>query len=265
VHWEREWLVPESARWRAEVAYWQRRLQAPVPPLALPFARREPVAEGTAGPGVLRWGLEPEDSHALDRLGRQLGATYFMTRLAAFAALLALDGETDDLVIGTPISTRIRAELQDMIGPFLNFVVLRLRFGQNATFRAWVGEVRRAVIDAGAHATVPWERLMPELRERGVTIPKVATRFVAWSALAPMRFAGLELEPLPRQCDEPWGFRLGVNRAFEADRCWVEFDPREHDPKAVGDFLDRLRTLVAVVAAEPDRPLRDLHRAATLI
>ncbi len=264
VHWEREWLTPESDRWRAELAYWHRCLGPPLPPLALPFARSEPVGDGPTGPGVLRWGLAPGDSDALDRLGRQVGATYFMTRLAAFAALLALEGDSEDLVIGTPISTRIRAELQDMIGPFLNFVVLRMRFTGAPTFRGWVGEVRRTVIDAGAHATVPWERLMPELRERGVTIPRVATRFVAWSALSPMRFADLELEPLPRECDEPWGFRLGVNRAFEADRCWVEFDPREHDRDAVRAFLDRLQTLIAVVAAEPDRPLRDLHSAVAL-
>jgi non-ribosomal peptide synthetase component F len=263
--WERACLRPDSERYRSEIAWWQRQFDPPAPPLALPFARAEPDPDAQSSDGVLRWGIPAAHSDTLDRIGRRAGATYFMTRLAAFCALLALETGQRDIVIGTPVSTRIRAELQNMIGPFLNFGVLRLRFPEDPSFHGWLGEVRRAVIDTGSRVTIPWEQLMPELRGRDVQIPMIPARFVAWSALGPMRLGDVELEPLPRRCAESWGFRLGVNRPYETDRCWTEFDPRIHDPVAVRAFLARLQTLVAAVCAEPDRSLRDLHSAAALI
>ena len=69
----------------------------------------------------------------------------------------------------------------------------------------------------------------------------------------------LELEPLPRRCVGAAGFRLGVNRPYEAERCWAEFDPELHDRAGVEQFLERLSGLIALVLAEPDRPLSDLH------
>jgi hypothetical protein len=263
--WERACLRPDSERYRSEVAWWQRQLDPPPAALTLPFARPQPDPNASPSSGVLRWGLPAADSDALDRIGRGAGATYFMTRLAVFGALLALDTGQRDYVIGTPVSTRIRAELQHMIGPFLNFGVLRLRFPEDPSFRGWLGEVRRAVVDTGLRVTIPWEELMPELRRREVQIPIIPARFVAWSALSPMRFAGIELESLPRRCADSWGFRLGVNRPYESDRCWAEFDPRTYDPAAVQGFLGRLQALVAAVCAEPDRSLRDLHSTVLVI
>jgi non-ribosomal peptide synthetase component F len=263
--WERAALRPRARGYQAEFDWWRRRFDTPVPPPRLPFER--PVPDPAASPeeGFLRWGIEPRHSATLDRLGRTSGATFFMTRLAAASALLALETGAEDLVIGTPASTRTRPELQNMIGVFLNYVLVRLRFAGEPTFQQWLGEVRRSVIDTSAHVRIPTERLRRDLREQGVRLPMPAARFVAWPALAPMRFGGIELEPMPRRCAEASGFRLGVNRAYEADRCWAEFDPKVHDPRGVEEFLGRLRALVAAAAAEPDRPLRDLHAAVAVL
>jgi amino acid adenylation domain-containing protein len=263
--WERAALRPKSRRYQDELAWWRRRFEAPAPPPPLPFERAEPDSRAQPGEGFLRWGIEPQHATALDQLGRACGATFFMTRLATASALLALETGTEDLVIGTPASTRTRPELQDMIGVFLNYVLVRLRFTGEPTFQQWLGEVRRSVIDTSARVSIPTERLRRELRAEGVRLPVPAARFVAWPTLAPMRFGGIEVEPLPRRCAEASGFRLGVNRAYEADRCWAEFDPKVHDPVGVEQFLGRLRALIAAVAAEPDRPLRDLHAAVAVL
>jgi hypothetical protein len=231
----------------------------------LPFARPKPDPYVDPAEGFVRWGLDPRHSEALDRIGRSAGATYYTTRLAAFSALVALESEVEDFVIGTPVSTRIRAELQNMIGVFVNFAALRLRFTGEPTFRSWLGEVRRAVIDTGAHVTVPAEQLTRELGRRNVRPPRTEARFVAWAAIAPMRFGGIELEPLPRRGAEASGFRLGVNRPYESERCWAEFDPKVHDRSGVEQFLAHLTGLVAAACAEPDRSLRDLHAAVALL
>lgn len=259
--WERASVRPGSPHREAEVDWWQRTLSPPPPPLRLPFARPERDPAAARDGGAIGWGLPPASSDALDRIGAAAGGTYFMTRLAAFASLLALDCGVDDLVIGTPVSTRSRTELQRMFGPFLNFGVLRLRIAGDAGFRDCMAEVRRVVLDVGAHVSVPWEQLSAQLRERGVAIPMVWARFVAWPVIAPMTLGGVTVEALPRRCTELWGFRLGVNRPHEADRCWAEFDPCLHDPVAVRRFLTRLTAFVAAICAAPDRPLGELHAA----
>lgn len=259
--WERASVRRGSPSREAEVDWWQRTLSPPPPPLRLPFARPERVPAAEQDAGAISWGLPAASSDALDRIARAAGGTYFMTRLAAFAALLALDGGVDDLVIGTPVSTRSRTELQRMFGPFLNFGVLRLRLAGDASFRGWLAEVRRTVVDVGSHVSVPWEQLSAQLRERGVAIPMVWARFVAWPVIAPMTLGGVTVEALPRRCTELWGFRLGVNQPYESDRCWAEFDPCLHDPAAVRRFLNRLTAFVAAICAAPDRPLSELHAA----
>jgi hypothetical protein len=269
--WERSAPRADSRRYRAELDWWERRFDPPVPRLELPFTRAERLAPESVSPavapapapedGFASWGIAAETSAALDRLGRAEGATFYMSRLAAFSALVCLETGVDDIVIGTPVSTRTRVELQSMIGVFLNFAILRLRFGGAPSLRRWIAEVRRTVVDTSARVTIPTEELMPELHRRGVKLPQVDVRFVAWAAMGSMRFGGLELEPLPRRCVGGLGFRLGVNRPYETERCWTEFDAARYDPEGVRAFLSRLRALTAAACAEPDRPLAELHTA----
>jgi non-ribosomal peptide synthetase component F len=148
-----------------------------------------------------------------------------------------------------------------MIGPFINFRILRLRFRGDPSLRDWIDEVRRTVIGVVSHGVIPWEQLMAELGSRGVRAPQLTARFLAWWAMPPIRFAGLELEPLPKHYGEAWGFRLIVNPEDEAEGCWAELDPKVYDPDGVRAFLTRLKALVAAACAQPDHSLRALHSA----
>jgi hypothetical protein len=263
--WERACVRPRSRRFRHEIEWWERELEAAPDPLQLPFARAERDETAPREQDVIRWGISAESAQALDRVGREAGSSYFMTRLASFAALLAIETGAEDLVLGTPVSTRTRPELQRMFGPFVNFTLLRLRLGAVASFAAVLAEVRRAVLEVGAHVSLPWEELRDGLRGRGVEIPQQTARFVSFSSLGLTRFGGLEVEPLPRLCGGSIGFRLGVNRQYEQARCWTEFDPRIYDPAAIASFLSRLGALTAAVAYEPQRALREHHRTIALV
>ena len=106
----------------------------------------------------------------LDRLGRSAGATYYMSRLAVIAASLALKTGHEELLIGTPVSTRTRVELQAMIGPFIDFRPLRFHFEPESSFREWLEVVRGAVIDASANASIPWEVLRRRLVQGGTEV-----------------------------------------------------------------------------------------------
>jgi amino acid adenylation domain-containing protein len=102
-----------------------------------------------------------------DRLvawSRQQGATFFMTSLAALLALLhRYTGETD-IAIGTQIAGRDQPELQDLVGLFINTVVLRTDLSGDPGFIALVGRVQAVVRDAFAHQAVPLETLIEVLK-----------------------------------------------------------------------------------------------------
>ena len=264
--WERTCVNSASRRRAAEKAWWERTLDAPPAVLKLPFTRPEPEPDAPVAQPIW-WGLPADHSAALDGIGRASGATFFMTRLALFSALLAIETGAHDFIIGTPVSTRTRSELQGMFGPLINFTPMRFGFEGAPSFYDWLAEVRRVVIDTTAHASVPWEVLRTELLAAGIKLRRFSAMFVPSAGIEPMSFGGIELAPLRRPCPPsrvPF-LRLGVNRPFETDRCWAEFDTRIHDPAGVESFLSRLRALAAGVSAHPEGSLHDLHAAVSLV
>jgi hypothetical protein len=261
--WEQAALRSGSRAYRQQLDWWRKQFATPVAPLQLPFAR-EPAAgaQPSGDGGAIPWGTDRPTAVKLDRIGRTAGATFQMTRLAAVTALIALEADAGDFVIGMPVSTRTRPQLQTMLGRFLNFSLVRLRLAGDPSFNRWLGEVRRAVIDAGMHTLIPAERLR---RELDVELPPPAVRFAAWPGLAPMPFGDLKLESVGRKGERSAVFGIAINQAHEAGRCWAEFDPAHHDPSGVEQFVSRLQALIAAAAAEPGRSLRDMHAAIAVL
>jgi amino acid adenylation domain-containing protein len=260
--WERHCQHTGGRHVEEQIAWWRRALEAEPPPMQLPFARAAPRDDAEPADGLAWWGLPPPVSQALDRLGREAGATHYMVRLAVFAAQLALETGADDLVLGTYMTNRRRAALQRVFGMFSNLVTLRLRFPGHPTFREWLGQVRAAVIDTSAHAEIPREPLCDELRRAGVAPPEISAVFGTMNPPPPRRFGGLDLTPQRRTVFEhmPWGFSFAVNQLDEAEGCCVDFDARIHDPAGVRSFIAGYQRLASAVAASPDVALGGRRR-----
>src|SRR6185437_7921630 len=101
---------------------------------------------------------------ALEALARREGATLFMTLLAAYALLLHRYSGQEEVVVGSPIAGRSRAETAPLIGFFLNTLVLRTHVAGAGSFRELVRRVRATCLGAYAHQDAPFERLVQELR-----------------------------------------------------------------------------------------------------
>ncbi|MFP2913318.1 non-ribosomal peptide synthetase, partial [Pyxidicoccus sp. 3LFB2] len=105
-----------------------------------------------------------ELTRALKALARSEGGTPFMVLLAGFQALLHRYSGQEDLSVGTAIAGRRRAELQGLVGSFINNLVLRTHLSGELTFRELLGRVREVTLGAYAHQDVPFEKLVEELR-----------------------------------------------------------------------------------------------------
>ncbi|HSF39387.1 MAG TPA: amino acid adenylation domain-containing protein [Thermoanaerobaculia bacterium] len=154
--WQRRWLQGEALTRQLE--YWRERL-AGLPPVELPADHARPAVRSGRG-AVLPLSIPGELAEALRGLGRQEDATLFMTLLAAFFVLLRSCTRRDVLSVGTDIANRTRAELEGLMGLFVNQLVLRCDLPGDPTFREVLRRVRRETLEAYAHQDAPFDRLV---------------------------------------------------------------------------------------------------------
>ncbi|HMS71438.1 MAG TPA: amino acid adenylation domain-containing protein, partial [Baekduia sp.] len=158
-HWQRDFLTGE--RLERELGYWQHALAGLGPlelPSDMPRGRR-----GSYRGAIQRLTVSAEIAAGLRRLSRTQNATLFMVVLAAFKVLLMRYSGQDDLAVGAPVAGRDRPELENLIGYFLNTVVLRTNLSGNPTFEELLGRVRETALDAYAHQALPFETLVARI------------------------------------------------------------------------------------------------------
>ncbi|GAA2787234.1 hypothetical protein GCM10010452_14370 [Crossiella cryophila] len=191
--WQHNWSTgPEPER---HLTYWRDRL-AHLPQLELPGDRPRPSTRDSRG-DLLAIEIPADTTTEVDTLARTHGATPFMVLLAAFHVLLARHTGQSDVAVGTPVAGRTRAEVEDMLGAFLNTVVLRESLTRVPSFGALIDQVREHVIGAFAHQDLPFERLVDELQpERDLSRnPLFQVMFELQQAQrTPLRLSGLTVE-----------------------------------------------------------------------
>src|SRR5262249_11940489 len=131
--------------------------------LALPTDRARPARPSYRGAAVSAT-LSPELTRSLLDLGREEGATPFMTLLAVLDVVLARLADQADVVVGTPIANRNRTETEGLIGFILNNLALRVNVPGGVGFRALLRQVRDVCLASYAHQSVPFEMVLDALK-----------------------------------------------------------------------------------------------------
>ena len=261
--WQREWLTAEVLE--GQLAYWREQL-AGVPVLELPADRPRPPVRSTAG-ALTGFAVPAEVAAGLRAVSREAGATMFMTLLAGFAVLLGRYSGLDDVVAGTPVANRNRAETEGLIGFFVNTLVLRADLSGDPSFTELLARVRRTALDAYAHQDLPFEQLVEELvteRDRSRTpLFQVAFRYVAAS---PAAETPRQDSVPPRDGGNPPGgappvkFDLSVTLAEQGGGLagMVHYSTGLFDEATVGRLAGHLVMLLGAVAADPGVRVGDL-------
>ncbi|WP_426751162.1 amino acid adenylation domain-containing protein [Myxococcus sp. Y35] len=155
--WQRGWLRGPALE--TQVNWWRQQLAGASDALELPTDRPRPATQSFRGATVpVRM---PEAlAESVRALCQREGVTPFMLLLAAFQVLLYRYSGQEDLNVGTPIAGRNTAETEDLIGMFVNSLVLRARLGRAPSFRDFLAQVRETTLGAYAHQDLPFERLV---------------------------------------------------------------------------------------------------------
>ncbi|GAA3845657.1 non-ribosomal peptide synthetase [Streptomyces phyllanthi] len=157
--WQRSWLTGEVLE--QQLGYWRDRL-AGAPVLELPTDRPRPPVWSTAS-GVVPFTVPADVVDGLRKVAQDGGATMFMVLLAGFSVLLGRYCGQDDIVVGTPVADRGRAETEDLIGFFLNTLVMRADLSGDPTFAEVLARVRETALGGYAHQDLPFEQLVDAL------------------------------------------------------------------------------------------------------
>ncbi|MGP8300094.1 amino acid adenylation domain-containing protein [Streptomyces inhibens] len=169
--WQRDQL--SSARLREGLDHWRRELAGLVP-LDLPTTWQRPPVRTSAG-ALHSFEIPPAIAARLRELGREAGATLFMALVAAVQLLLSRWSGQRDIVVGTAAAGRGRTETENLIGFFVNNLVLRSRIDEERSFTELLRAVRATVLDAFAHEDVPFQRVVEALHpERDLSRPPLA-------------------------------------------------------------------------------------------
>ncbi|MEU1866242.1 amino acid adenylation domain-containing protein [Streptomyces gardneri] len=268
--WQQEVLGrvedPESVV-SGQLRHWKEVLAGLPEELVLPADRARPAVPSHRGDAVPLT-LDAEVHARVVELARSSGATVFMVCQAALAALFTRLGAGTDIPLGTPVAGRTDEALDDLVGFFLNTLVLRTDTSGDPTFRELVARVRHTDLEAFAHQDLPFERLVEELNPTRSLArhPLFQVMLVQKDAGGPggrtSSWPGLDVETVPIGTGSAkFDLTVGIEERYDSEGRPAGLDwtlgyaSDLFDHATVERLGQRLSVLLSALAQDPDRAL----------
>ncbi|MFM1722353.1 amino acid adenylation domain-containing protein [Rhodococcus sp. PAM 2766] len=268
--WQRDLLgdpADPDSLYRRQLAQWRSTLDGIPELIPLPTDRPRPSRQSFRGAAV-GFGVDAADHARLADLARHGNATMFMVAHTALAVLVARLSGIDDIVIGTPVSGRGEAGLDDIVGMFVGMLPLRTPIDTGAGFGELLAVVRDRDLAAFARTDLPFERLVDELApERSTSYAPLFQVLVEYRSdmSGYLRLPGLEVEPV--DCEpavSKFDLQLGVSESFtpQGEPAGMHLDLTYAtdlwDAPTAHGFAERLRRILASAATEPHVPVGEV-------
>ncbi|MEV5317706.1 amino acid adenylation domain-containing protein [Streptomyces sp. NPDC052687] len=255
--WERG---PEhAARLDADLSYWQRQLADAPTELALPCDRERPEVHGGRG-ATVHFRIPLRDTAALTDLARRRRTTLFTTLLAAFQAVLARWTGQRDLLVGVPVAGRTRADLEGLIGLFVNILPIRGSVDESLSFDAFLSRVHDTVLAGHAHQTAPFEQIVERLnpaRDLGLNpLVQVTCQLFEDSGAEALDLPGVGVESV--LLDVPSSrFDLSLDLTGDGEGLSAElcYDADLYQRETVTELAEAFQAFVRSAGRDPGAPI----------
>ena len=259
--WQRRWV--SGAVLQAQGAYWQRTLAGAPAVLELPTDHPRP-SEQTYEGGRVALEFDAGLSDRLVAFSRGNGVTLFMTLLAGWAVVLGRLANQDDVVIGTPTANRTRAEVEGLIGMFLNAFALRIDLFGHLTVQQMLQRVRERALGAQQHQDVPFEQVVDLVKPvRSLAHPPLFQVMFIWqnnkqNALA---FPGVSVLPFGLYQEETARLDLTLDLREQDGRIGgsLEYASALFERATVERYAGYLKCVLEEMVGDAQRPLSDLE------
>ncbi|MFE7045400.1 amino acid adenylation domain-containing protein, partial [Streptomyces atratus] len=272
--WQHELLGEDTdpdSLLRRQAAYWTDHLRGLPDVVSLPADRPRP-SEASHRSETLPFEIDASTHAALRELARSSDATLFMVLHAGLAALLSRLGAGSDIVVASPIAGRTDEGLDDLIGFFVNTLIVRTDTSGRPAFADLLGQVRETSLAAYTHQDVPFEYLVEKLNpQRSPAHHPLVQIMLTLQNTAEAHF---DLPGLRAQLENPgrgssqFDLLLNIGETFDENgnpagiTGFVEYATDLYDPATVQVFGARYTRLLHAAAAGPDRPVDTLDLLA---
>lgn len=262
--WQRQWAA--SNNYQTQKSYWLQQLAELPPRINLPsdYLPRTPRRHVGLREGLL---LTPELSDQLRSLAQQHNVTLYMLLLSVFTLLLHRYSQQDDIAVGTSIANRGRPEIENVLGFFVNLLVMRNRLAPEQSFLSFLQQVNETAAAAYDHQDLPFDHLIDLL---GVPRDPTSSPIFQVLFVLTMSDQSAEAQVLPGVKVSSFSHDQGIaryeltlrvsdNGVGNALFCQFEYDCDIYKQSTVVNMLRHYQYLCDSIVVEPQSLLRDLR------
>ena len=259
--WQNERM--KAGEYLKQLAYWKEQLGGEIPVLRMPMDRPRQAVVANRG-AIVRHDFGRELTARLQQLSKDNGVTLFITLYSAYQVLLQRYTGQDDIHIGTPITTRSRPDLRQVVGLFINTLVLKSDLQGNPDFLELLKRNRKIAFAAFARQEIPYEKLVQELNpQRNLghnlffqTMVMLLEPESLGTAIAP----GLDIQPFPLQ-KKTTTFELTLTFSVvdESLTLALDYNTDLYDESTVSNLLRHFDVLLNDIVKRPASKILDLN------
>jgi amino acid adenylation domain-containing protein/non-ribosomal peptide synthase protein (TIGR01720 family) len=257
--WQQSWLTGDVLDTQLE--YWNQKLGGDVPVLELPTDRPRPAVFSSIG-GAISGSLSKELTEGLKELSRRESATLYMILLAGLDTIIYRYANQDDITVGSPMANRTRAEVEGLIGVFINTLVFRADLSGNPTFREMLRRVRESALGAFAHQDLPFEMLVEELQvDRDMSrTPLFQVMLILQNApTGGQQPAGLSMEAIDiHMGTSTFDLTFSIAETVNGMDVSIEYNSDIFDESTIERMLEHYRKLLEAIVENPDLRLDEI-------
>jgi non-ribosomal peptide synthetase component F len=259
-YWQRCYLRDETLE--KHLQYWKKQLGGRLPVVDLAGDHPRPLVPSYRGTSKLI--LLPADlCDSLKALSKHEGVTLFMALLAAFKTLLYKYTGEEDIIVATAAVNRSRAEIEPLIGFFVNMLPMRTDLSGNPRFRELLWRVREVALGAYTHQEMPFEKLVEEIQpERDLRqMPLFNIAFGMQKApIEKLLLSRLKIRPMAGGHDAARiDLSLWITESAEAMWARWNYSTDLFEEEAIVRMHGHFETLLSNIIARPDAPLDKLE------
>jgi amino acid adenylation domain-containing protein len=257
--WEQDWQKSPAAE--RQLSYWREQLSGPMPVVDLPQDFPRAPSQTYRGSGCERR-LSVELTRKITELSSASAVTPFMTLLAAFGLLLHRLTGLEDLPVGVATAGRSRKGTEDLLGVFINTVVIRHDLSGEPTFAELLRRTRTRALEAYRNADISFDRIVEELRPprdpARTPLFQVLLNSVDFGPQERLELPGLTITQVESGVgDSKFDVTLYAEGDGDAMNLVLSYNADLYRPERKEALLEQLETLLEQVASEPEQAISE--------
>ncbi|WP_353961229.1 non-ribosomal peptide synthase/polyketide synthase [Paenibacillus sp. S-12] len=252
---------PVKERLKRQEAYWLDVLEGELPTLELPTDFVRPAARSFKG-DVVPFSIDKQMTDSLQRIADENGATLYMVLSAAYSILLSKYSGQEDFIVGTPVSGRTHADLEPLIGMFVNTLAIRHYPSGEKTFLAYLNEVKETMLGAYDHQDYPFEELVKKLQ-----VPRDQSRNPVFDVVFALEtkednvqnFGDIKIESYPEtHTVSQFDLTLVISLLDEGMNGQFEYATKLFTRNLIDNFAQNLLVIITQICEQPSVLLKDI-------